>query len=276
MKMKQVYHPPRDREYDTDDGHKVFVVEDGRVLLADASGNTPGQTDEGPLIVDVSKKAALALGERGLTALIPVQVEGRDGEEGVVHTTIATLKAVQAHCPMQVEASSAVKTLAADLEAALTPEVLTCRVRMVNGDFWAEDDKETVYASREAAIVEIVEFLNDEDQANFEEPYAARDIEIVAADGTVTNASECVYAAPALSGADAIGAMDDGNLDAAREGLSFTYFATEKEFAVYRMGVQRGQEDGALVFLDEEEANVLLAEEDAVVGKKPKSRGVSL
>lgn len=100
----KVYTPPVDKD-DTPDGHKVFVGEDGKVYLADGSGSTPSDTDDGPLRVSnhhtgPGSENLIVIGLQGnrLNAVIPVYCE-RDQRDAVVHTTYATAKAVMKHIP---------------------------------------------------------------------------------------------------------------------------------------------------------------------------------
>lgn len=89
--MKKVFQPPR--LGDTWDGHKVFVEDDGRVVLADGSGDTPEQTEDGPLVVDASKPITISLSFGNVSGTIPVIVT-RTGESSSVSTTLKTVKAV--------------------------------------------------------------------------------------------------------------------------------------------------------------------------------------
>lgn len=97
--MKQVYQPPR--KGGVDNGHKVFVAGNGDVLLADMSGDTPAQTDDGPLVVDVFRPARLmgSFSDHQPSVMIPVIVQRKGGKDGVVHTTVETALAVKKHVP---------------------------------------------------------------------------------------------------------------------------------------------------------------------------------
>lgn len=110
--MKKVFHPTMN------DGHKVFVAQDGSVLLADASGATPDETEDGPLVVDVSKPAWLGLSYRHRPeVMIPVLVT-RTGREGAVFTTADTAMAVKKHAPdLQIQADQGVQQVLSAINA---------------------------------------------------------------------------------------------------------------------------------------------------------------
>jgi hypothetical protein len=67
--------------YRLESGHRVFLAPDGRRAVADNSGRTPEQTDNGTLWFD--KRRAILLGTS--TASVPVRTD--KGATGVIRVT---------------------------------------------------------------------------------------------------------------------------------------------------------------------------------------------
>lgn len=119
--MKKVYSPPTNSE-GTPDGHKVFVDTAGQVYLADGSGSTPAQTEDGPLRVSNyhcgkgnENLISLCVNHGDLTAIIPVFCE-REQRDANVWTTAATAIAVMRHIDIGIGYSPEVFQLVADLK----------------------------------------------------------------------------------------------------------------------------------------------------------------
>jgi hypothetical protein len=106
--MKKVYQPPCDKDGMHLDGHKVFTHQN-RIYFADGSGDTPAQTDDGPLFVDTTRPAVLSISrhDQKLCVEFDVVVERDHNSSARVMTSFATAKVVMglAHA-MTVKRSS--------------------------------------------------------------------------------------------------------------------------------------------------------------------------
>lgn len=81
-------------------GHKFFM-QDGGVCVADDSGDTPDQTDDGPLWVDVTRPASVGTYVRLPRVSLPVTKPG-DDHEYYVGVTVECLRGLLAVLPLQV------------------------------------------------------------------------------------------------------------------------------------------------------------------------------
>ena len=81
-------------------GHKFFV-QDGGVCIADDSGDTPDQTDDGPLWVDVTRPVTVGTYVRLPRVSLPVTKPGDDFEY-YCGVTVQCLRGLLAVLPLQV------------------------------------------------------------------------------------------------------------------------------------------------------------------------------
>ena len=84
--------------------HSLFKNRAGGISVCDQSGDTPEQTDDGPLIVRSKTAVVCYSPEMGITVRVPVTV-WRDGSEGFVNLNIPDWFALRQHMFMETEYS---------------------------------------------------------------------------------------------------------------------------------------------------------------------------
>lgn len=85
-------------------GHKFFADPTGRIALADWSGDTPDQTDDGVLWLDIKRPIRINLEGERLHAFIPLL--DRHGEQTCTVSDIRTADFAQKMGKMTVKVSS--------------------------------------------------------------------------------------------------------------------------------------------------------------------------
>lgn len=95
-------------------GHKVFKDKVGQIVLADWSGSTPDQTEDGPLYPDPVRPCQVHLSRHGLVMVVPVR--NVRNNPYVVHTTPETVSAIQHHMYLRLELTSTMISLAKSLK----------------------------------------------------------------------------------------------------------------------------------------------------------------
>lgn len=91
--------------YRNNNGHRFFRDERERVSVADQSGDTPEQTDDGPLIVEPGVECTLSFSDvMGLHVMVPV-LKDRNGWRGHVALIPRDFLALRTLVPVSVARS---------------------------------------------------------------------------------------------------------------------------------------------------------------------------
>ena len=91
-------------------GHKFFF-QDGGVCVADDSGDTPDQTEDGPLWVDGTRPAIVGMQKSGLAVSLPVTKPGDLDGEYYVGVTVQCLRGLVGFMSLQVVFRVAVQSM---------------------------------------------------------------------------------------------------------------------------------------------------------------------